>query len=141
MAAITLVSESQAKKGNRFYYMGPQFECKECKLKGVCLNLEQGSLYEIMAVRDQTHDCVFNEDRVRVAEIKKVAQSAAVPKKSAIEGSVITFQEQSCGRMDCVHYRKCRPYAMENGKKYSVIEIDGNTDCLIGEDLVFVKLF
>jgi len=141
MAAITLVSESQAKEGNAFYYFGPQSECEECKLKDVCFNLELGTQYEITAVRGQTHDCPFNEDRVRVVEIKKVAQRAAVPKKSAIEGGIITFKEKKCERLSCKNYRLCRPYALENGKKYSVIEIEGDAECPIGENLVLVKLF
>jgi len=140
MAAITLISESQAKEGNRFYYLGPQFECRECKLKGVCFNLESGAMYEITAVRDQTHDCAFNEDTVRVVEIKKIAQRSAVPKKSAIEGSIITFQEQECTRLDCKNYRLCHPYALENGRKYSVVGIDGNAECPLGEGLVLVRL-
>ncbi|MCL1811552.1 MAG: UPF0179 family protein [Methanomassiliicoccaceae archaeon] len=141
MAAITLISESQAKEGNRFYYMGPQLECRECHLKGVCFNLEQGSMYAITAVRDQTHNCSLTEDTVRVVEIKKVAQRSAVPKKSAIEGSLITFQKPGCGRLDCGNYRICHPYAVEDKKKYSVIEIEGDAECLIGEELVLVKLF
>jgi len=141
MAAITLISESQAKEGNRFYYLGPQAECADCKLKEVCFNLEQGSMYEIKAVRGQTHDCAFNEDKVRVVEIAKVAQRSAVPKKSAIEGGLITFKEQKCGMLECKNYRLCRPYALESGKKYSVTEIEGDAECLLGEKLVLVKLF
>jgi len=141
MPAITLISEAQAKKGNTFYYMGPQTECGDCKLKDVCFNLEVGSLYEITEVRNQKHDCIFNEDKVRVVEIKKVAQRSAVPKKSAIEGGIITFKEQKCGRFDCINYRLCHPYALESGKKYSVLGIQGDAQCPIGESLVLVKLF
>ena len=141
MATLTLVSKSQAKKGNRFYYFGPQPECVECKLKGICFNLEQGSMYEITAVRDQTHECVLNEDKVRVVEIKKVAQRSAVPKKSAIEGGVITFKEQDCKMLDCKDYHLCHPYALESGKKYSVTEIERDAECKLGYKLVFVKLF
>ncbi|MCL2296510.1 MAG: UPF0179 family protein [Methanomassiliicoccaceae archaeon] len=141
MAAITLISEAQAKEGNLFYYLGPQSECGDCKLKEVCFNLEQGAMYEITAVRDQMHDCIFNEDKVRVVEIKKVAQRSAVPKKSAIEGGIITFKEQKCGRLECKNYRLCRPYALEGGKKYSVVEIEGDAECPAGDSLVLVKLF
>jgi len=140
MAAITLISESQAKKGNKFYYLGPQ-ECGECKLKEVCFNLELGSMYEITATRSQTHECAFNEDKVRVVEIKKVPQRSTVPKKAAIEGGIITFKEQKCGMLDCKNYRLCHPYALESGKKYSVIDIEGDIECPIGEGLVLVKLF
>jgi len=141
VAEITLISESHAKKGGRFHYLGPQPECAECKLKGVCFNVEQGILYEITAVRGQTHDCILNEDRVRVVEIKKVAQRSTVSKKSAIEGSVITFQEPECGRMDCVNYKICHTDAIKNGKKYSVIEIEDSAYCLEGHDLVLARLF
>jgi len=141
MATLTLVSESQANEGNKFYYFGPQAECEGCKLKGICFNLEQGSMYEITAARGQTHECVLNEDKVRVVEIKKVAQRSAVPKKSAIEGGVITFKEQDCKRIDCKNYRLCHPYAVESGKKYSVTEIEGDAECLLGNKLVLVKLF
>ena len=141
MPAITLISESQAKEGNLFYYLGPQPECGGCKLKEICFNLEKGSMYEIIAVRNQTHDCMLNEDKVRVAEIKKVAQRSAVPKKSAIEGGVITFKEQKCGRLECKNYRLCRPYALESGSKYSVVDIEGDAECPLGNKLVLVKLF
>ncbi|MDR1404734.1 MAG: UPF0179 family protein [Candidatus Methanoplasma sp.] len=140
MTALTLISESQAKEGNRFYYIGPQPECGDCRLKGVCFNLESGALYEIEALRDQTHECAFNEDRVRVVEIKKIARISTVPKKSAIEGSVITFQEPECKRLDCKNYLLCHPYTLENGAKCSVIGIEGNTECPIGLDLVHIRM-
>jgi uncharacterized protein (UPF0179 family) len=140
MAAITLISDSQAKEGNRFYYVGVQPECEDCKLKKVCHNLEKGSMYEITGARDQTHECALNEDKVRVVEIKKVPQRSAVPRKSAIEGSVITFQMPQCGRLDCINYGACHSSGLENGRKYSVIEIEGNADCSIGQDLMMVKL-
>lgn len=140
MAVVTMLSESQAKVGNQFYFMGPQLECRECKLKAVCFNLEQGALYEVTGIRDQVHDCVFNEDKVRAVEIEKKARNATAPKRSTVEGSVITFQEPDCGRMDCINYRSCHPTAMESGKKYSVVGIDGSVDCPIGENLVHVRL-
>ncbi len=141
MPSITLISEAQAKAGGTFYYFGPQPECEGCKLKGVCTNLEIGSMYEITSVRGQTHDCAVNEDKVRAVEIKKVPQRASVPKKSAIEGGLITFKRQECGRPDCSNYRSCHPYALEDGGKYSIISIEKDAECLIGEKLVLVKLF
>jgi uncharacterized protein (UPF0179 family) len=141
MASITLISVPQAKEGERFYYLGPQPECDSCKLKNVCVNLEQGSMYEITAVREQTHDCALNEDKVRVVEVDKTAQNSAVPKKSAIEGGIITFKEPECKKMDCRNYRICHPYALENGKKYKIIDVKGSADCPIYADLVLVTLF
>jgi uncharacterized protein (UPF0179 family) len=140
MVTVTLISEPLAKEKGRFYYIGPQPECESCKVKKVCSNLEPGSMYEISSIRDQTHDCALNEDKVKVVEVTKIAQTAAVPKKSAIEGGLITFKEQGCGRLDCKNYILCNPYALESGRKCSVTEICGDMECLIGEKLVTAKL-
>lgn len=138
---ITVIGEGQAKAGNRFYFMGPQTECEKCKLRNICFNLEVGALYEITGVRDQLHDCSLNEDKVRVVEVEKRSRDAVAPKKSAIEGSIITFHEPECERMDCKNYLVCHPPATEDGKKYTVVKIEGSVDCPIGENLVFVGLF
>jgi len=140
MVSLTLISEPQAVEGGRFYYFGPQPECNDCKLKKVCIGIDKGSLYEIVAVRDQTHDCAVSEDKVKVVEVRKVAQISAVPKKSAIEGGVITFRTPDCSRLDCGNYRLCHPYAVEDGMKYTVTEIEEGTGCPVDKDLIFVKL-
>ena len=141
MVSITLISLPLAKEKVRFYYLGPQSECENCKLKKVCANLEQGSMYEVTSVRTQTHDCALNEDKVRVVEVNKVPQRSAVPKKSAIEGGIITFKEPECQNVDCKNYRSCHTYGLENGKKYKIISIEGSADCPIHKDLVMVMLF
>ncbi|AIZ56176.1 hypothetical protein Mpt1_c02760 [Candidatus Methanoplasma termitum] len=140
MVSITLISIPQAKEGGRFYYLGPQPECDECKLKKVCVNLEQGHLYEIISVREQTHDCVLNEDKVKVVEVNKTVQMSAVPKRSAIEGGIITLKEPECKKLDCKNYRVCHPYALENGKKYKITNVKGSAECPIYGDLVLVTL-
>jgi uncharacterized protein (UPF0179 family) len=140
MVSITLVSIPQAKEGEKFYYLGPQPECEDCKLKKVCVNLEEGSMYEITSVREQVHDCVLNEDKVRVVEVNKTPSLSAVPKKSAIVGGIITFKVPECMMLDCIHYRTCHPPSQRDGRKYTVISIDGSAECPIYDDLVQVKL-
>ncbi|MDR3282337.1 MAG: UPF0179 family protein [Candidatus Methanoplasma sp.] len=139
MVLITLVSETQAEKGGRFYYLGPQPECLECKLKGVCLNLLQGSLYEIEGVRPQTHGCALNEDKVRAVEVRRVPIDAVIPKRSAIEGSIITFRPYDCGRIGCVNYTRCHLIGTEGGK-YSVDEVIGDTECPAGKKVASVRI-
>ena len=38
MVLITLLGEPQAEAGKEFYFIGPMNDCKECKLKGVCVD-------------------------------------------------------------------------------------------------------
>lgn len=140
MVMITLVGETQARVGNRFYYLGPQLECRECKLRTVCFNLEQGRQYEVVGVRDTHHDCEMHEDGVRVVEIKKVPTMVVIPKKTAIEGSVITFEESDCGRMSCSNYRYCHPTGIKTGDKLTIEENLGNVDCSLSDTIVLAKV-
>ncbi len=57
MVVITLIGEHQAKEGEQFVYRGPLTECRECKLKAVCFNLDPGSMYRIKKIRDVHHEC------------------------------------------------------------------------------------
>jgi len=140
MVSVTLISIPLAKEKVRFFYLGSQPECESCKLKKVCINLDEGSMYEITAVRAQTHNCALNEDKVRVVEVNKIPQRSVVPKKSAIEGGVITFKEPECKKLDCGNYGICHPCAIGNGKKYKIISIEGSADCPIHDGLVMVTL-
>jgi uncharacterized protein (UPF0179 family) len=113
--------------------------CAECKLKNVCLNLEKGSLYQVKDLREMRHMCPETGDTVRVSEVEKIPFPAAMAKKSAIEGTVVTFKEIDCGRVDCANWSVCHPPA-GNGGKYTVTEIGGDAECQIGENIVLVRL-
>ena len=138
---ITLIGESQARIGNRFYYLGPLTDCKECKLKGVCFNLESGHLYEVKGIRDTEHDCVIHESKAIVVEVDKVPVSVAVNGKKAIEGSMITFESIRCDAVGCDNYWFCHPPGIKDGMKLSVSDVVGDLDCPKGEKRVLVKLF
>jgi len=140
MVLITLIGEAQAKVGNRFYYLGPLTECKDCRLKGVCFNLEPGHLYEVMGLRDAQHDCEIHESKVRAVEVNKIPVSAAIQNKKAIEGSVITFEAAKCDNIGCENYVYCCPYGIREGARFSISEVIGDIDCLIGEKKALVKL-
>lgn len=140
MVLITLISEAIAKEKNKFYYMGPSTDCKECKLRNVCFNLEPGCQYEVVSLRDTVHDCIVNEDKVRVAEVVKIVTTGVVGKKLAIEGSVITFQAPVCDNIGCDNYRICHPTGIENGRKCQIENLGPDVDCPIGEKLVSANL-
>ena len=140
MVLVTLIGDTQARIGNRVYYMGPNDECRDCRLKNVCFNLDAGSLYEIVQLRDARHDCILREGQVRVVVVEKVPFQAAVPKKQAIDGSMITFEAKDCGQIGCPNRKFCCPANIADGEKRSITQVIENLDCPIGEQMVRVKM-
>lgn len=140
MVLITLIGGPQAKVGNRFYYMGPLAECRECRLKGVCSNLETGHMYEIKGLRDTEHDCEVHESKARVVEVEKVPIPAAVHSKKAIDGSMITYEQVACDIRGCANRVLCRPVSLKDGMKLSITEVVGDIECMKGERLAMVRL-
>ena len=140
MVLITLIGEDQARIGNRFYYTGPQTECRDCKLKGVCFNLEPGHQYEVTSIRDTKHECEIYDNGVRVVEIEKIPTLATVKKKYAIEGGMITYERNDCGRLGCDNYKLCHPIGLRDGDKRTIDEIEREVECPLDEKYVLVKL-
>lgn len=135
---ITVIGERQAKVNGQFIYLGPLTECKECKLKGVCFNLDAGALYRIVEVRDVKHDCGVHEDGVRVIKVEKEMMKGAVQKKGALEGTTVTREVIKCDNLGCEHYRICHPMGVDKGHKARIKKIFGDMDCSEGKKLVQV---
>jgi uncharacterized protein (UPF0179 family) len=140
MVLITLIGETQARIGNRFYFVGPLTECKECRLRGVCFNLEPGSLYEVVGLRDTVHECPIHEGSVRVVEVERKQITAAIPRKLAIDGSTITFENRKCENLGCENHAYCHPVCLKDGTKLRITSIVGELECPDGEEIVLVKL-
>lgn len=140
MVIVTLVGELQAREGMEFVYMGPLTECKECRLKAVCFNLDPGSTYRITAVRDVHHECRVHEEGVHVVEVEKIPMRCTVPSKYAIEGSVITFTNSRCDDVGCEHYRLCNPPGPVKNTKRRVLSVHGDVSCPRGQSLKEVEL-
>jgi uncharacterized protein (UPF0179 family) len=140
MVIITLIGERQAKEGIVFVYKGFVSECRECKLKTVCFNLDPGSTYRIKALRDVHHECKIHEDGVRVVEVEKLPIKVGVGQKFALEGSTITFEEIKCRNIGCDLYRLCHPVAVERGSKCKILEVHGEIDCPEGNKVIEVVL-
>ena len=139
MGLVTIVGETQARIGNRFYFMGPLTDCKECKLRNVCFNMEHGSLYEVIGLRDTVHDCAIRESKVRVVEVEKKPFRAAIPKKQAM-GSSVTFETRKCKNIGCENYQFCCPANAIDGRRLSIVDDVSDIKCPIGEQLRLVKL-
>ncbi|MEE9115843.1 MAG: UPF0179 family protein [Thermoplasmata archaeon] len=126
---ITLVGERQVKEGNEFIYLGSLTECKECKLKGVCFNLEEGRKYKIKSVRGVRHDCEIFDESVRVVEVEQAPLTVASNGKGAIVGSTITYNFPNCNELSCSSYRLCHPIALRSGGKGKILEVGKDLDC------------
>ena len=72
MALVTLIGERLADKDKEFIYIGPNNECKNCKLKTVCFNLKPGKKYKITKIRDKRHNCNIHAGNAIVVEVQEL---------------------------------------------------------------------
>jgi uncharacterized protein (UPF0179 family) len=140
MVLVTLVGEKQVKEGNEFVYSGPLSECRDCRLKGVCFNLEEGKRYRISSVRTLHHNCRVHEEGVRVVEVEVVPVEAAVNVKSAFEGSTITLEFPDCREIGCKHFRICHPLGLRDKQRATIAEVVDKIDCPLKRPLKKVRL-
>ncbi len=137
---LTIIGENLAKKGLKFVYLGPASECKDCKVKTICLALEAGRMYEIKEVRDKTHDCRIHEGKGKVVEVVKVPVEAILPSRLAMEGSTIKYSSEECPDMTCPYYDICHSRALNDGVKYRVSRIKKDIKCPGGKSMKLVLL-
>jgi len=89
---ITVIGNRLAKPGETFYFLEEQEECKKCKIRGTCLNLDSGRKYEIVAVRNSTLlNCALHDGGVLAVSVKNALIEAYVDSKKAVEGAKISF--------------------------------------------------
>jgi len=140
MVAITLIGEKQAKEGQMFVFMGPLTECRDCRLKQVCFNLEEGRTYTVKLVRSVHHECKIHEGGARVVEVEKSPIRATLPTRAALEGTSVNWEEKGCQNIGCSHFGVCSPKGMKGGEKYRIVKVVGYTDCPDGQTLKEVML-
>ncbi len=141
MVTITLVGEKQAKEGNEFIYNGPLAECRDCKLKQVCFNLEPGKRYIITKVRDAPkHECRIHDGCARVVEVERSQVKIVVNSKNAIEGAMFSFEPKPCMNLGCEFYITCNPQGVKKEDKFKVAKIIRDIKCPDGDMLKEVLL-
>jgi len=140
MVLVTVVGESQCKKGFEFVFGGPLADCRDCKVRNVCFHLEQNRWYRVTEVRDVHHECKIHEGGVRVVEVERMPTKAALPKDSAHEGSMITFMESDCDRRACPSFKVCRPLGAMEGMRFRVASVEQEIECPRGRKLTVVSL-
>lgn len=136
MAHVTLVGERQAVVGHEFVYRGPQPECRECKVKAVCLNQDVGSRYRILSVREVTHPCLLNEERARAVEVELAPPETSLPHRQAIEGAVLAYEPLVCANAACPNYRLCHPVGIGPGRRVKILSVGRELTCPLGYEIV-----
>ena len=127
---VTLVPVEFAKEGVEFQYLGPSQECRECKLKNVCLRLEEGKWYRVVGIRGNEHECkIHNNGKVVSVEVEEIPAKIALPRKIAIEGSTVQYSPVKCRNKGCIYYEYCRPYKLRGETKIKIEKLLGEIDC------------
>ena len=139
MTSITIVGEKLANNGEKFIFVGPQNDCKNCKLKNICFNLKQFHQYKITNVREKRHSCNVHEGDAIVVEVEEQLIETTIAKKYT-KGSVITLEKKECDEIFCDYYDICTNKALETGKKYLITEILDEIPCSKGESIQRVTL-
>jgi uncharacterized protein (UPF0179 family) len=140
MANVTLIGEKQAKRGNEFIYFGPLSECRDCKVKTVCFNLEEGRTYRVTDVRGMHHDCKVYEEGVRAIEFEQLLLNLAVDSKDAVDQNTITFVGELCDNRTCKFFKICFPAGLKAGEKYQIVKVGEEVDCILGKNLKEVQI-
>ena len=139
MALITLIGEKLAIEGMEFVYLGPNNECKNCKLKTVCFNLKPGRNYKITNVRDKKHTCNVHEGNAVIVELSELPVIAAVTKKLS-EGTKTKVERQECKNIGCNSFEICTTSTIQKGKNYTIKKTFGKIECPAGYELYKVEL-
>jgi uncharacterized protein (UPF0179 family) len=138
MPLVTLIGEKLAKKDDEFIYIGPNNECRNCKLKTVCFNLKPGRKYKITNVRDKRHNCNVHEGTAAVVEVKDLPITIAI-NSSLSAGSTIKIEDKGCRSIGCAYYELCNT-PLNKDKKYKITKIYEKIDCPLNYDLQKAEL-
>ncbi|RLG67183.1 MAG: hypothetical protein DRO11_10425 [Methanobacteriota archaeon] len=138
MPLVTLIGEKLAIKNAEFIYIGPNNECKNCKLKTVCFNLKKGRRYRITNIRDKKHACNLHEGWAAVVEVQELPIVTSIDKKIP-EGSKTRINKEECNSIGCKHYETCN-VTLNKDKEYIVTKIIEDIKCPLGYNLQKAEL-
>ena len=89
---ITVIGARLAKPGTSFYFTDEKEECKKCKIRGACLNLESGRKYRVVSVKNQTlMNCALHDGGVLPIVVENAPTEAYIDSKKAIVGTKMTY--------------------------------------------------
>ena len=89
---ITVIGTRLAKPGESFFFMDEKEECKKCKIRGTCLNLESGRKYRVVSVRNTPRlNCALHDGGVLPIVVENAPTEAYIDSKKAVAGTKITY--------------------------------------------------
>ena len=139
MTLVTLIGEKLAKEDEEFIYLGPNNDCRGCKLKTVCFNLKPGRRYKIIDIRDKRHSCELHEGNAAVVEVQELPIIVAIDKELT-EGKTVKIERKECKNIGCDNFELCNNLALQKDRNYKITKIYEGLDCLIGYELQKAEL-
>lgn len=139
---ITLIGTRLAKIGTEFFFNGQTPDCEGCRLKNTCMNLNKGSKYRIVSIRNSAkHDCAVHDSGVCAVEVVEAPLVVAIESRKAFNGSKIVFEPIQCENT-CSLYKLCHPMGLEKGDKGTITGVVGDAPetCPKGYSLKVVEL-
>jgi len=130
MPLVTLIGEKLAIEDAEFVYLGPQNDCRNCKLKTVCFNLKPGRRYKITNIRDKRHSCNVHEGNAAVVEVQELPIYTSIDNKIS-EGTTTKIKKDNCGSIGCPNYDLCN-ISLSKDKKFKIVKIYEDIECPMG---------
>lgn len=144
MSKVSLVGTRLAEPGTEFVYQGPSSACEGCPYRSQCLNLTEGTRYQVTEVRENTQilDCAVHDTGVRAVEVEPASIPANVPSKSAYSGSKAKLAG-ACPHSECPSHPLCVPLGADFDEEHQIQEVVGEPPhdyCKLDRDLTQVEL-
>jgi hypothetical protein len=139
MALVTLIGERLANENEEFIYLGPNNECRNCKLKTVCFNLKVGRHYKITKKRDKQHTCNVHDGNVCVVEVSELP-ILTTTEKEIQEGTKSEIKKKECKNIGCIYFDLCTNKAIQKGKTYTIKKVYDKIDCPKNYELYKIEI-
>ena len=137
---ISLVPKDVAEEGYQFTHLGGTETCKECKLLPVCVNsLEIGSTYEVTQVREKEHNCLIDNSKMVVCELKELNDQISVKYQKYLENIVLTREPIDCLEVLCEYHENCVSDKYHETTKIKVLRNLGKIKCPLKHQLVLIE--
>lgn len=143
MSQVTLIGTRLAEVGQEFVYEGEASACEGCPYRTQCLNLREGTKYQVTGVREnaQTLECGVHDTGVRAVEVEPAPVLANVSPKSAYTGSKARL-EGPCPHTECPSHEYCEPAGAAFDTEYRIREVIGDPPheyCHLDRELSLVE--